>query len=451
MHLLTSPRALVVALVVGCGLGAALGAGPGAAASKTQRTTPAPATRHDTAAGPTLLVPRTQDSVVVSDPVPLTIPGRVSITDTLDVEFRRRAEEQMELGDAYGKQGLDGTAIVAYRNALRMDPSLRDANYRMGLLFLKSNQPEAALQCFSKEIEHHPDHLDAQREFGLTLARVGQGDLAVAHLTRMVEARPNDGKSWHALGYAYQAAKRPHDAERALRRSLTIPPDDAERHRDLGAVLADQGRLDEARAEYRHALAMTPNDPSTWYNLGNLDRQVGAVDSALVEYRRAQAADSLFRPAWQMEVQTLEENHRQTEATETYRRWLAQLPEDHGARMSAIRLYTDLDQPVAAMEIARQGVRDNPGDAHATEILGTTLAAQGHWREGLATMREAERLYQGDPTAMPALDAVVAHMRRVAPDSLRALFASDSVAAAARRAAAAEARKHPKPKDDLFK
>jgi tetratricopeptide (TPR) repeat protein len=197
---------------------------------------------------------------------------------------------------------------------------------------------------------------------------------------------------------------------------------------------------------------MTPNDPSTWYNLGNLDRRSGAVDSALADYRRAQKADSLFRPAWQMEVQTLVESHRQPEAGETYRRWLAQLPEDHGARMSAIRLYTDLDQPKTAMELARQGVRDNPGDAHATEILGTTLAAQGHWREGLAAMREAEHLYQGDPGAMPALDAVVARMRRVAPDSLRAMFAADSVATAARRAAAAEARKHPKPKsDDIFK
>jgi tetratricopeptide (TPR) repeat protein len=197
---------------------------------------------------------------------------------------------------------------------------------------------------------------------------------------------------------------------------------------------------------------MAPNDPSTWYNLGNLERRAGVPDSAIAHYRRAQRGDSLFRPAWQMEVQTLVENRRQPEAAETYRRWLAELPEDHGARMSAIKLETDLDRPEAAMEIARQGVEDNPGDAHAVEILGTTLAAQGRWREGLKSMREAERLYQGDPTAMPALDAVVAHMRRVAPDSLRSLFATDSVETAARRAAAAEARKHPKPKyDDVFK
>jgi tetratricopeptide (TPR) repeat protein len=450
MHPLISPRALLVALTAGAAVAATV-AGPGAAVPTHGRATGA---TRDTAAGvaPTLLVPRTPDSVTVSDPVPLTIPGRVSITDTLDIEYRRRAEEQMQLGDAYAQEGLNGTAIVSYRNALRMDPTLRDANYRMGLLFLKTDQTEAALQCFGKEIEHHPDHIDAQREFGLTLARMGQGDLAVAQLTRMVEQRPKDGKAWHALGYAYEAAKRPNDAERALRRALTIPPDDAEKHRDLGAVLADQGRLEEARVEYRRALAMAPNDPSTWYNLGNLDRRAGSADSAIADYRRAQRADSLFRPAWQMEVQTLEESGRRTEAAETYRRWLTELPEDHGARMSAIRLSTDLDQPAAAMELARQGVRDNPGDAHATEILGTTLAAQGHWRDGLATMREAERLYQGDPTALPELDAVVAHMRRVAPDSLRSLFVTDSVETAARRTAAAEARKHPKPKyDDIFK
>ena len=417
------------------------------AATPTPRSvasTPAPAA----SAGPTLFVPRASDSVAISDAVPLTVPGRTSLTDTLDAEFHRRAEEQYELAMSLEQQGVSGTAIVAYRNALRIDPTMREANYRMGLLFLKSDQVQAALECFGKEVQHHPDHRDAQREFGLTLARAGQGELAVAHLTKMVTATPNDGASWHALGYAYLAAKRPNDAERALRHALTIPPDESEKHRDLGAVLASLGRGDEARAEYHRALAMTPIDPSTWYNLGNLERHDGRPDSAIAAYRRAERADSLFRPAWQMETQTLIDDGRKSEAAETYRRWLGELPEDHGARMSAIRLFTELDRPADALGIAHDGVRFAAGDAEAHEILGTTLAAQGHWRAALEEIRQAETMFQGDPQRMPALDAVVAHLRASAPDSLRTWFAADSVATARRRAAYAEMRKHPRAKID---
>jgi len=396
--------------------------------------------------GQTLFVPGVPESVVVSDAVPLTIPGRTSIADTLDAEFHRRAEEQYEFGRSLETQGLTGTAIVAYRNALHIDPTLRDANYRMGLLFLKSDQVQAALECFAREVQHHPDHSDAQREFGLTLARDGQGELAVAHLTRLVTLRPKDGLAWHALGYAYQVAKRPNDAERALRKSIALPPEDAEEHRDLGAVLAGAGRDPEARIEYRRALAMSPGDPSAWYNLGNLERRDGRPDSAVAAYRRAERADSLFRPAWQMETQTLIENGRREEAAEAYRRWLDQLPEDHGARMSAIRYFTDLDRPGEALEIARDGVRHAGEAAETHEILGTTLAAQGRWRPALEEIRRAETLFQGDPQRMPALDAVVAHLRASAPDSLHTLFARDSVDTAARRAAFLELKKQRKAK-----
>ncbi len=415
-----------------------------APAGKTSGGAPEPAT----ASGPTLFVPPRTDSVELSDPVPLTVPGRPSITDTLDTLVRRRAADVFAEARAYEDQGLDATAIISYRNALRIDPHLRDANYRMGRLFLRSDQLKAALDCFGKEIEYHPDHLDAQREFGMTLARSGQGEMAVAHLDRLVKQHPNDGSLWHALGYAYQAAGRPNDAERAMRKAIALPPDDAEEHRDLGAVLAGVGRDREARAEYQKALALAPIDPSTWYNLGNLERRTGRPDSALAAYRRAEAADSLFRPAWQMEVQTLLDHDRHDEAVATYRRWLEQLPDDHGARMSAIRLLTQLDRDAEALELARDGVRHAGEDAEAHEILGTTLAAQGRWRPAVDEIRQAEIMFRGDPQKLPVLDAVVAHLRASAPDSLRAFFVEDSIAAAARRAAWEELKKKRKAKLD---
>lgn len=373
-----------------------------------------------------------------SPPAPLLVPGNSPGVDSLEAERLAKAREQYSLGRTL-ETAQPGSALLMYRNALRLDPDLRDVRYRLGMLQIQRNQLEEALQNFAGEVARHPDHRDAARQLGVTLARGGQTDHAIAQLQRLVDEKPDDGESWHALGFAFMTAKRPRDAERALRRAVALPPAAAEEHRDLALVLENLGRLSEARTEYARARQIAPRDPSVSFNLGNLERRAGRPDSALAAYRRAERADSTFRWAWQAEIQVLRDGTRAAEQLAAYRRWLHAMPLEHGARVEAVELASRLGRRDEALAIAREGVQRAGQSGEAHEILGVTLAGQGDVRGGVETLRRAQALYGRDERRRSEVERTLARIRAAAPDSLRAFLAADSVAhpAPARRPAPA--------------
>ena len=382
--------------------------------------------------GPTLLIPARPDSAPPeSPPGPLLIPGRPSPPDTSIRTRAQRAREAYLLGRRLEAEGVPGTAIAAYRNAVRFEPTIPDANFRMGMLFLTRDQFGEAVRCFEAELKHHPDNDEASRQLGLALVRNGDTARAIEHLAAMTRDRPQDGAAWHALGAAYLAADRPREAEVALRRALKLEPTTADELRDLGAVMARLGREREAREQYRKALQLDPVDAASWLNLGNLERRGGRPDSALACYRRAEAADSGFVPGLQAQVQVLREKQRHGEAADVYVRWLNQHPDHHGARVDAIRLLDEIGREDDALRLAREATVRVPDSGQPWVMLGMVLRGRGDTRGALAALRRAETLYRDDPGERERVRQVIAGMRASAPDSLRAMFAADSVAAAA--------------------
>ncbi len=361
-----------------------------------------------------------------SEPAPLLIPGRPNPVDSAVVDRAREAREQFELARTLEAKH-PATAILTYRKALRLDPALREANYRIGLLFNTRAQWTEAAKSFAAEIERHPEHVDAARELGIALARAGDPARAIPQLERLARRRPQDGRMWHALGFAYSRAGRAREAERAIRKAIALPPHDVEEHRDLGALLASLGREREAREEYRRALVLAPGDPATWINLGNLERRAGRRDSALTCYRRAVEGDSLFALGYQGQVQVLRELKRSAETVEVFRRWLARIPAEHGARLEAVQLLLAMGEGDEALALARAGVEASPRSGPPLAIYGMALAGRGRHREALARLREAQKSFGPDAGEVERVEKMIAVLRAGAPDSLRALFQADSI------------------------
>ncbi len=399
-----------------------------------------PATAADGAAadsgrrGPVLLVPTVADSAPPeSAPAPLLVPGRPNPPDSTTLSLAERARDAYRLGVRLEEGGAHGPAIVSYRNALRFDPTLPDANFRMAMLFLTRDQVGEAVKCLLGELTHHPDNVEADRQLGLCFARLGDSTRAVAHLERLARARPRDGTVWHALGSVYLSAGRPRDAEGALRRALRLAPTTAEELRDMGATLAALGREAEARIHYRRALGLAPGDAPTWLNLGNLERRASRPDSALRMYRQAEAADSAFTPALDAQIQMLRLAGRDADAAGVMRRWLRHHPDHHRTRIETIRQLEALGRGDEALEVAREGPARVPDSGHPELILGMTLQARGDTRGALAALRRAERLFSAEPGERARVASTIERMRAAAPDSLRPVFEADSVAAARRR------------------
>jgi tetratricopeptide (TPR) repeat protein len=386
-----------------------------------------------TARGPALLVPAVPDSAPPeSAPAPLLIPGRPAPPDSNTLSLAERARAAYQLGRQFEASGAPAVAIVSYRNALRFDPTLPDANYRMAKLFLTRDQVGEAVKCLLGELSHHPGNLDADRELGLCFARLGDSTRAIAHLDRLARAHPREGALWHALGSVYLSARRPRDAEGALRRALALEPTTPEELRDMGASQAALGREKEAKSYYRRALKRSPADPATWLNLGNLERRAARPDSALALYRIAELSDSSFVPALEAQVQLLRESGRDDEAADAYRRWLRHHPDHHGARLEGVRLLEALGREEEALALAREGAERAGDDGQPFLILGMLLQGRGDTRGAVAALRRAQALHSDRPAERERVARILAALQASVPDSLRAVLAADSVAATRR-------------------
>ena len=376
---------------------------------------------------PAQVVPAPPDSVSIeSAPVPLLVPGQPGPADSTLRSPEERAREQFALGAQLERDGQPLAAFFAYRNAARLNPKLPEANYRQGMILVRT-APADAVTLFARELKLNPKHRDAGRELGVALSRAGRHREAIAGLEGLTRRGPGRDDNWYALGVAYLAAERHVAAEAAFRRALRLGPARAAEHRDLGVTLAALGRASAARAEYRRALSLAPCDAGTWLNLGNLDRRAGRADSALASYRAAERCDSTTSLAYAAEVQVLTEQGRGAEVGEAYRRWVRAQPDDMGLRLTAVRHFASLERRDVALEIARDGVRRDSRSAAAHQILGMALQSQGEYRAALRELRLAERLYRAEPDR-ERVRQLIATTRADAPDSLRALFVADSIA-----------------------
>jgi hypothetical protein len=81
-----------------------------------------------------------------------------------------------------------------------------------------------------------------------------------------------------------------------------------------------------------------------------------------------------------------------------------------------------------ALALARAGIEAIPGSGQTRLIYGMALAGHGQQREAVRYLREAQALFGTDATEVRRAEDLIAVLRSVAPDSLRALFQADSVA-----------------------
>jgi tetratricopeptide (TPR) repeat protein len=381
---------------------------------------------------PQLLTSPAHDSIGIgSEPAPLIVPGapQPPPADTLAPRTPRAfAERQYAIGQAMERDGNPGAASIAYANAARADSTLRGPAGRLGHLYLESGRAKLAVPMLKRELRRAPGDADAERDLALSLGALGRRPDAIARLTQLTKRAPGDDRNWYALGVTYAGAGRMREAKAPLERAVALAPERAVEHRDLGVALAALGEAEGARAEYRRALSIDARDAAAWLDLANLEARTSRPDSAIAAYRRAQQLEPEDAATWEGERLLLERANRRDEIADLYLRWVTAIPNDDDLRLRAVRHLATIDRRDRALEIGRDGVRYDAKSPDKHLILGLALAAYGSTREALAELRTAQLLYPAGAADRARVRQLVASMRQSAPDSLRGLFAADSLA-----------------------
>ncbi len=161
--------------------------------------------------------------------------------------FERTAEKSFLAGRLLPTREL-------YEMILAQNPGHTPTLCKIGIVHLKLNEPEAAVDTFRRAVEMDPDNPYAFRMFGFSLMSVGDLTAAEQAARRSVDLAPNDAKNHMLLATLCYRLGRSSEAESHFKGAITADPLASEPYYNLALIYSRNHRIKDAKKYYQLAL-----------------------------------------------------------------------------------------------------------------------------------------------------------------------------------------------------
>jgi Flp pilus assembly protein TadD len=145
---------------------------------------------------------------------------------------RTRAREQLEKGKQLYRDDQDAEAVLSFQEAVRLDPELAEAHFRLGLGYESLGKREEAESEFKKAIAAYKKYLgdnrddpEAHYDLGQTYAGLGQYSEAIREYREATKLKEDDPDMYYDLGVALTKLAQYDAAAAAFSKSLEIDPE----------------------------------------------------------------------------------------------------------------------------------------------------------------------------------------------------------------------------------
>lgn len=155
--------------------------------------------------------------------------GTAEVSNGLNGD-RSQARTLLDKGKELYRDDQDTEAVAAFEQAVKLDPDLAEAHFRLALGYEALDKREEAESQYKKAVEAYKKHLDGN-------------------------------------------------------------PDDAEAHYNLGQTYANLGQYSEAIREYRQATRLKTDDPDIYYDLGLAHTKLAQYDAAAAAFSKSLEID----------------------------------------------------------------------------------------------------------------------------------------------------------------
>jgi tetratricopeptide (TPR) repeat protein len=118
-------------------------------------------------------------------------------------------------------------AILAYRNAVALDPDFADAHCNLGAALYNDGDRREARACFERCLELQPAHVEARFNLANLLDEEGEMGPALEHYLAALRGDPFYADLHINLALLYEKLGRPEDGRQHWRRYLQIEPSGA--------------------------------------------------------------------------------------------------------------------------------------------------------------------------------------------------------------------------------
>lgn len=175
-----------------------------------------------------------------------------------------------------------------FEHALQVEPQNAIAYYNLGIALEKQGDAEAAIEHYRQALKIEPTLRMAQLSLAYALMGTAEGpnkdarqNEAVAMTKKILHDDPKHALACNLRGNALREAKHYQQALKYLRTASESQPYNVTIRSNLAVTLYEMGRRDEAQRQFDEARRLDPENPTLLLNLGVVEFQSGNVRHAI--------------------------------------------------------------------------------------------------------------------------------------------------------------------------
>jgi predicted O-linked N-acetylglucosamine transferase (SPINDLY family) len=281
-------------------------------------------------------------------------------------------QPRINLAKAFDHLDCPDDAIGALEDLLTQDPSHLEAKAYLASLLNRVGNFGRALHLLGNILEAKPEHLEALFLAGLIHLKGDQPDEAIEYLERAAALAPGSADVKLNLVAAYRSTKRLDKALTVARRAVKSGPDHAPTLNALGSVLLDLMQHNEAAEMFRQATAI---DPGFYIAHVNLATALLAAQRPTDAIKILEQAVNLGAPP-EAVLGTFGIAYRDLgklkESESNLRRAIHHDPEDSNALYTLASVFEMSGRKFDAHPIATALIAQDPGLVHAHVVQAVT-------------------------------------------------------------------------------
>ena len=166
------------------------------------------------------------------------------------------ANQALADGNKFLDEGETDKAIDALSQAVKLDPNLAEAWFKLGIAYaLAEKRDETLVEANETESITAPSKSAPPKPNS-----VKAFEKAVIAYKKLIDVNDEDDVAYYNLGRAYNKLNEDEDAAKALKQAVKLKPDDTDYQTELGAILIKLAQYQEAIAPLKKALELDPEN-----------------------------------------------------------------------------------------------------------------------------------------------------------------------------------------------